>query len=223
MSHMGAGSSLSRKGAGSSLSRLGDNSSLNRKGAASSLNRKGADSSLSRMGSNSSVSYIDDGSLSRRMSAGSSLSQMGGGPPASRLCVSSSLINKQLGGGHSSFGRMTAILENGASYTLHLGAVMEGESLPKETEPEKLIRFWKDILDILRTGNDESQLHNIARLNYEVKIGNIPESLTDPDIKVCFTNIHNRRMRKKDRYAHLFKYFADTIFLKFQITSNALQ
>ena len=102
----------------------------------------------------------------------------------SRLGAGSSLRKRNFGN-QSSFGRMTAINESSAtSYTVN-GAGAEIEAPPKETDTEKLVRFWKDILALLRSGADDSQLHNVARLNYEVKIGNIPENLSDPDIKVC--------------------------------------
>ena len=101
----------------------------------------------------------------------------------SRLGAASSLRKKNHGN-QSSFGRMTAIAESHAPTSLATGTVQDVVAPPKESEPEKLVRFWKDVLSLLRTGADDSILHNVARLDYEVKIGNIPENLTDPDIKV---------------------------------------
>lgn len=49
--------------------------------------------------------------------------------------------------------------------------------------------FWKDVLLLLQRPPDESKLHNIARLDYEIKNLIVPENLEDAEQKVSFSLI----------------------------------
>ena len=91
-----------------------------------------------------------------------------------------SMARKRLGN-PSSLGFIGTISESTIPppYTTDVEVVV-----PKETELAKLQRFWQDGLQLLRAGEDDSQLHNIARLNYKINVKNIPENLPDADIRV---------------------------------------
>lgn len=63
-------------------------------------------------------------------------------------------------------------------------ALEEAERVQKQQLKKELKQYWKDILLLLQKPPDGSNLHNIARKDYEVKNLIVPENLEDPEQKV---------------------------------------
>ncbi|XP_056016106.1 sperm-associated antigen 17-like isoform X5 [Ostrea edulis] len=62
-------------------------------------------------------------------------------------------------------------------------ALEEAERVQKQQLKKELKQYWKDILLLLQKPPDGSNLHNIARKDYEVKNLIVPENLEDPEQK----------------------------------------
>ncbi|XP_061176448.1 sperm-associated antigen 17-like isoform X2 [Saccostrea echinata] len=62
-------------------------------------------------------------------------------------------------------------------------ALDEAERAKKQKLKKELKQFWKDILLLLQKPPDGSNLHNVARKDYEVKNLIVPENLEDPEQK----------------------------------------
>lgn len=63
-------------------------------------------------------------------------------------------------------------------------ALEEVERNQKQKLKKELKQYWKDVLLLLQKPPDGSNLHNIARKDYEVKNLIVPENLEDPEQKV---------------------------------------
>lgn len=56
--------------------------------------------------------------------------------------------------------------------------------IEKRKQSHNIFTFWKDILHLLRNNQDSSKLHDIARLDYEVKALLLPVNFDDPEQRV---------------------------------------
>lgn len=63
-------------------------------------------------------------------------------------------------------------------------ALEEVERNQKQKLKKELKQYWKDVLLLLQKPPDGSNLHNIARKDYEVKNLIVPENIEDPEQKV---------------------------------------
>ncbi|XP_076077508.1 sperm-associated antigen 17-like isoform X7 [Mytilus galloprovincialis] len=65
-------------------------------------------------------------------------------------------------------------------------ALEEEERKQKKKFKKELKTFWKDVILLLQKPPDDSKLHDISRMEYEVKSLIIPENLEDPEQKALF-------------------------------------
>ena len=94
-------------------------------------------------------------------------------------CWRESLVSRGIGRKVSKF-KLTPIYED-----LPATPAPDGDTPPpSETEADKLVKFWRDVVPLMRTAPDGTKLHDVARLDYTVEQQKVPENMDDPEKKV---------------------------------------